>query len=63
MDFKGAYTENQFLFLTWPLWVAQSVYSFILQTRKQQLPVWNQRLLKVYLIVLIVFGILRNLIN
>ena len=61
LDFYTAYLENPFLLLTFPFLIGQIIYQRYLQLTKQVNPQWNQVLLWLYVIALIIFGILRNL--
>ena len=61
LDFHTAYLENPFLLLTFPFLIGQIIYQRYLQLTKQVNPRWNQVLLWLYVIALIIFGILRNL--
>lgn len=61
LDFHTAYLENPFLLLTLPFIIGQIIYQRYLQLTKQVNPRWNQVLLWLYVIALIIFGILRNL--
>lgn len=61
LDFHTAYLENPFLLLTLPFLIGEIIYQRYLQLTKQVNPRWNQVLLWLYVIALIIFGILRNL--
>ncbi|CAI3447398.1 hypothetical protein CIRMBP1296_01472 [Enterococcus cecorum] len=61
LDFHTAYLENPFLLLTSPFLIGEIIYQRYLQLTKQVNPQWNQVLLWLYVIALIIFGILRNL--
>ncbi len=61
LDFHTAYLENPFLLLTSPFLIGEILYQRYLQLTKQVNPQWNQVLLWLYVIALIIFGILRNL--
>lgn len=61
LDFHTAYLENPFLLLTLPFLIGEILYQRYLQLTKQVNPRWNQVLLWLYVITLIIFGILRNL--
>ncbi|CAI3361527.1 Protein of uncharacterised function (DUF2752) [Enterococcus cecorum] len=61
LDFHTAYLENPFLLLTLPFLIGEIIYQRYLQLTKQVNPQWNQVLLWLYVIALIIFGILRNL--
>ena len=61
LDFHTAYLENPFLFITLPFIIGQIIYQRYLQLTNQTNPQWNQVLLWIYVIALIIFGILRNL--
>lgn len=61
LDFHTAYLENPFLLLTLPFLIGEILYQRYLQLTKQVNPRWNQVLLWLYVIALIIFGTLRNL--
>lgn len=61
LDFHTAYLENPILLLTLPFLIGEIIYQRYLQLTKQVNPQWNQVLLWLYVIALIIFGILRNL--
>lgn len=60
--FVQAYQANQFLFVTGPLLLIEWIYVFWLKVTGKALPKWNQWLVLLYLIALIIFGIGRNLL-
>ena len=62
MNFKGAFRANPFLFVTLPYLVAQLIYAEYMRVHGRKLPAWDNAVLVVYLIALIVFGIVRNLV-
>lgn len=62
LNFKSAYQANQFLFLTGPLLLAEWIYVFYLKVTERDLPKINQRLVLIYLIALLIFGIGRNVL-
>lgn len=60
-DFKGAFAANPFLFVTGPALLAELGYYYLFLDDKRKLPTWNNRLIILYGISLLIFGILRNL--
>lgn len=60
LDFESAFKDNQFLFLTWPLIVIELVYNFLSNGTNKTAYKINNVLLIAYGILLILFGILRN---
>ncbi|MBC5788410.1 MULTISPECIES: DUF2752 domain-containing protein [Clostridiaceae] len=62
-DLVGAYQANQFLFITGPLLIVELILYFVQCCNNKTLPKWNQILLLLYSIALIVFGILRNVLS
>ena len=61
MEFDKAYNDNQLLFMTWPLIIGEVIYTLYLGLKRKIMPDINKFLLIIYIIILIVFGILRNL--
>lgn len=59
-DLQSAYEANPFLLITGPLLLAEVVYSFVCQTKRKKLPVWNERLVYLYAAALCIFGVCRN---
>lgn len=62
LRFKMAFLSNPFLFVTGPALALEIVYALCKSEQKQMLPTWNQRLVYVYMIALIAFGIIRNIV-
>ncbi len=61
LDFHSAYEANQYLFVTLPFLIFESVFELIRRKLHKPCPLWNQILLILYLVGLITFGILRAL--
>ena len=67
-DFASAYSYNQFLFLTWPFLFFEAVYTLFLYPAEifkgsAKFRKINDKLLIIYLVALVAFGILRNLLS
>ena len=60
-EITAAYEDNQFLFLTWPFIVGELIYTTVLTARHKPMPRINQILLLIYIVVLLIFAIIRNL--
>ena len=58
-DFKAAFYANPFLLCTSPFLLFELVLAI---RRGNRTPVWNRIMLTVYLILLMLFGIMRNLV-
>ena len=63
LKIRDAFMANPFLFITWPLVVAELIYKSYLNIDKQQAPRWNQILVYVYIGLMFVFTIVRNIIG
>ena len=63
LNFKGAFIANSFLFITGPFVIAEIIYSMIKNNRNEKMPRWNTVVLYIYIAFLLIFGILRNIIN
>lgn len=61
LDFVTAYQANPFLFLTWPLLLAEIIYLIVLSYKNRKTPVWNEWLAGIYACALVIFGIVRNI--
>lgn len=61
LDFAGAWEANPFLFVTAPLLLAELLYVYWMQKKREKLPGWNNVLIIIYTIALCIFGVLRNL--
>ncbi|MBR5316187.1 MAG: DUF2752 domain-containing protein [Firmicutes bacterium] len=57
-----AYEANPFLFITMPFLLLELGYVFYLDQKGKKHPKWNQILLVGYIVLLILFGIARNII-
>ena len=60
-EFSEAYRDNQFLFLTWPFIVGELIYTTVLTARHKPMPRINLILLILYIVILLIFGVIRNL--
>ncbi|MCR5592521.1 MAG: DUF2752 domain-containing protein [Saccharofermentans sp.] len=59
LDFKSAFKDNQFLFITWPLVACEIIYIIYNVEAKKDLPKWNVIAITIFAICLIIFGFLR----
>ncbi|MBP5180329.1 MAG: DUF2752 domain-containing protein [Clostridiales bacterium] len=59
LDFKSAFKDNQFLFVTWPLLASEILFVIYNIEAKKDLPRWNVIALSVFAGLLITFGFLR----
>lgn len=64
LDFANAYACNKMMFVTWPLIVAFILYNRIryIRTGSSLMPVWTQVLMIAYIVVLILFAVIRNIL-
>lgn len=62
LRFKAAFFANPFLFVTAPLIAAEILYAMRKSEKKEPLPKWNRTLLIIYLICLLLFAVIRNII-
>lgn len=62
LNFAGAFAANPFLFVTFPFFIFEIVFSIILACKGKPMPKVNEILLWIYIGALIVFGILRNIL-
>jgi len=60
-DIRSAFIANRFLLVTLPFLLFEIVFAVYLYWLGKRQPKWNNVLLIVYLIVLLLFGLLRNL--
>lgn len=60
-DFQAAFTANPFLLVTLPLLLFELGFSFWLEWNEERQPKWNNILLIIYIVLLVLFGILRNI--
>lgn len=63
LDFKGAFIANPFLFITGPLIIIEVIYSMFKNSENEKLPQWNTIALYTYIAILLLFGIIRNIID
>jgi len=61
LEFVQAYNSNPFLFFTWPMIGAEILYVVYIGGNNRELPKWNYVLLFYYIILLLIFGIIRNI--
>jgi len=59
LNFREAFADNQFLFITWPLVAAEIIYIIYRLESKKDLPRTNVILIGVYAGLLGIFGTLR----
>jgi hypothetical protein len=62
MEFVKAYNDNQLLFTTWPLLIGELIYMFYLRLKQKKMSDFNKLLLVIYILILMVFGALRNIL-
>ncbi len=62
LDFAKAFHYNQFMFLTLPYVVYEVIYMFYLNESKKPAGKINMIILYIWLILLFVFGVVRNII-
>lgn len=62
LDFRRAFGYNHFLFISFPVLVVEIIYIFYNKERKTKLPKWNWVALYIYLGLLVLYGILRNVL-
>lgn len=60
-NIKKAFKANAFLFVTLPFLVFEICYSVYLYIKGKKQPALNERVLIVYLVLLLVWGVIRNL--
>ncbi|MBO4863894.1 MAG: DUF2752 domain-containing protein [Eubacterium sp.] len=61
-DLRSAFNYNQYLFITSPYMVGEIIYLFYINESKIPMNRVNKIILYVWLVGLIVFGVIRNLI-
>ena len=62
MDFAAAFESNPFMFCTWPLIGAEILYVVYMGFNNRELPKWNYVVLFIYIFLLLVFGVVRNIL-
>jgi len=62
-DFRAAFEANCFLLLSSPFLLVEIAYSFYLAWVGKKQPKWNDGILIAYAVLLILFGVIRNLPN
>ena len=63
LDFKSAFADNQFMFLTWPLVAAEIIYIIYIHESKRDLPKANVVAMGIYAGLLFIFGFFRIVMN
>ena len=61
LDFKKAFRYNRFLFITFPYIVYEVIYFLYLNESKKKINKVNEIILFVYIGLLLVYGVLRNI--
>ncbi len=61
LDFKGALGANRFVFATLPFIAFELIFAVTYRIKEKKLPSWNEKLLFVYIGMLIAWGFIRNL--
>jgi len=60
-DIAAAYEANAFLFVTLPFLLFELGFEFYRQWNGRKMPKWNEVLLIIYAVGLLLYGVLRNL--
>ncbi|MBO4242409.1 MAG: DUF2752 domain-containing protein [Clostridiales bacterium] len=60
LDFKAAFEDNQFVFLTWPLSGLEILYVFYKSVKGEKIPKWNYIFIYILVGIAIIFCIIRN---
>ncbi len=63
LDFKSAFADNQFMFLTWPLIAGEIVYLLYIHESKRDIPKANVWGIGIYAGLLFIFGLFRIVMN
>ncbi|SKB92237.1 Protein of unknown function [Lachnospiraceae bacterium] len=63
LDFNAAYHDNPFLFVSLPFLAGEIIFDKYLRHKGKKMPLWNNVLLIVYLVMLLGFGVYRNIYN
>lgn len=61
-NFKRAFHANPFIFITFPFILFEILYTTYLSCKKLKNPKWNDILLYIYIGLLLIWGIVRNII-
>ncbi len=61
LDFETAFVSNRFIFATSPFLLVELLFTVVLKFKKKRMPMWNEKLLLAYAVLLIGWGILRNI--
>ncbi len=61
LDFRSAFNSNCFIFATSPFLLAELLYAAALKLSKKKMPEWNEKVLMIYVFLLIGWGVLRNI--
>lgn len=59
---KKAFNANAFLFVTFPFLIFEIIYAAYLYVTGKKNPAFNEKLLIIYLILLLLWGVIRNLL-
>ena len=62
-DLKAAFYSNRFIFATFPFLAAEFFYLAVLKLKGKKNPRWNEGLLSTYVVLLIVWGVVRNCLD
>lgn len=60
-NWVAAFRANQFLFITLPFIIFEIIFFIYLERKTAKNPRWNDRLLLIYLVLLIIFSAVRNI--
>lgn len=63
LNFKAAFIANPFLFITGPFIAAELIYAYIKASRNEQISRTNIIGLYIYISLLLIFGIWRNIVG
>ena len=63
LNFKRAFHANQFIFITLPFLIFEVIYTTVLSEKKIKNPKWNEILLYIYIGLLVIWGIVRNIMK
>lgn len=63
LELKKAFLYNQFMFITFPFWVGEIIYFFYILESKKKVNKVNQACVFIWIGMLILFGILRNIFH
>lgn len=62
LDFTSAFYANPFIFLTLPFIIFEIIYCELIRFRNKKMPTWNNILILLYCLGLVIFAIVRNIL-